>query len=205
STHFLAYGLGWFMQDYAGCLALRHSGGMDGMLSYSIFVPEARLGVTVLTNSDTQQLYTALPWYVIDRYLDLPEKDWSAIYLARTRESEEREAKDRKERENNRAKKSKPSLPLKAYAGNYCNDYYGTATINHTKGRLVLHMNNHPNVEGVLEHWHYDTFVSKWNDPMWGESYVTFVLDSEGEVAEFSVKIREDFVDPLPYVFSRVP
>lgn len=33
TTHFLAYGLGWFMQDYHGYLVLRHGGGMDGMLS----------------------------------------------------------------------------------------------------------------------------------------------------------------------------
>ena len=205
TTHFLAYGLGWFMQDYHGCLVLRHGGGMDGMFSYSIFLPEAGLGVTVLTNSDTQSLYAALAWYAVDDFLGRPEKDWSAIYLKRAREGEKREAKARKELEEQRAGKSKPSLPLKAYAGTYRNDYYGTATVGRERGELVLYMEAHPGVKGALEHWHYDTFISRWSDPMWGRSFVTFTLDADGKAATLSLKVREDFVDPLEYVFKRVP
>ncbi|UCH09963.1 MAG: serine hydrolase [Fidelibacterota bacterium] len=204
TTHFLAYGLGWFMQDYHGYLVLRHSGGMDGMLSYSLFLPEAGLGVTVLTNAQDQRLYSSLPWVVVDRFLGLAEKDWSAIYMANARADDRRDAEARKQREKNRAKRSKPTLPLKAYAGTYQNDFYGTATVTQGLGRLVLQMNAHPEVVGPLEHWHYDTFVSKWSDPMWGESFITFTLDSDGDAAKLSLKIREDFIDPLEYTFQRV-
>jgi CubicO group peptidase (beta-lactamase class C family) len=204
TTHFLAYGLGWFMQDYHGYLVLRHGGGMDGMLSYSMFLPEAGLGVTVLTNAQDQRLYSSLPWVVVDRFLNLPEKDWSAIYMASVKSAERREADARKQREKNRAKRSKPTRPLKTYAGTYQNDYYGTATVTQGLGRLVLQMNAHPGVVGPLEHWHYDTFVSKWSDPMWRESFVSFTLDGDGDVARLSLKIREDFIDPLEYTFQRV-
>jgi len=40
---------------------------------------------------------------------------------------------------------------------------------------------------------------------MWGRSFVTFTLDADGKVATLSLKVREDFVDPLEYVFKRAP
>ncbi|UCD39245.1 MAG: serine hydrolase [Fidelibacterota bacterium] len=203
TTHFLAYGLGWFMQDYHGYLVLRHSGGMDGMLSYSLFLPEAGVGVTLLTNAQDQRLYSSLPWYVVDRLLSLPAKDWSIAYLADAKAAERKDTQARKIREKNRAKRSKPTLPLKAYAGTFHNDFIGTATVTHGLGRLVLHLNSHENVIGPLEHWHYDTFVSKWSDPMWGESFVTFTLDSNGKATALSLKVREEFIDPLEYSFQR--
>ena len=62
-----------------------------------------------------------------------------------------------------------------------------------------------PTVQGSLEHWQYDTFMSRWSDPMWDKSLVTFALDADGKVATFSLKVREDFIDPLEYVFKLVP
>jgi len=56
TTHFITYGLGWGMRDYHGYLLLTHGGGMDGMFSTSGFVPEAKLGVVVLTNRDMHSL-----------------------------------------------------------------------------------------------------------------------------------------------------
>jgi hypothetical protein len=205
STHFVAYGLGWNLQDYKGRLVMRHGGGMDGMLSYTILVPEANMGVTVLTNFDAQSLYFALAWYVVDAFLGGDRKDWSSIYLARAEKEELKKAADRLERENSRAKKSKPTLPLKDYTGTYSNEYYGTADITREKGRLALSLEHHPGVQGQLEHWQYDTFNCNWRQPMWGESLVTFTLDAAGEVTALAFKVREDFIDPNEYVFRRAP
>jgi hypothetical protein len=205
STHFVAYGLGWNLQDYKGQLVMRHGGGMDGMLSYTILVPEANMGVTVLTNSDAQSLYFALAWYVVDAFLGGDRKDWSSLYLARTEEQERKDTANQLERENNRAKKSKPTLPLKDYTGTYRSEYYGTADIVREKGRLALSLQHHPGVQGQLEHWQYDTFNCDWGQPTWGESLVTFTINADGEVATLAFKVREDFIDPNEYVFKRVP
>jgi CubicO group peptidase (beta-lactamase class C family) len=205
STHFVAYGLGWNLQDYKGQLVMRHGGGMDGMLSYTILVPEANMGVTVLTNYDAQSLYFALAWYVVDAFLGGDRKDWSSIYLARAEEQERKRAADQLERENSRAKKSKPTLQLKDYTGTYRNEYYGTAEITREKGRLVLSLQHHPGVQGHLEHWQYDTFNCDWGQSMWGESLVTFTLDAAGDVTTLAFKVREDFIDPNEYVFKRAP
>ncbi len=53
STHFRGYGLGWSLMDYRGHLVASHGGGYDGMFSRVVLVPEADLGVVVLTNSMT--------------------------------------------------------------------------------------------------------------------------------------------------------
>jgi CubicO group peptidase (beta-lactamase class C family) len=52
SRHFLAYGLGWYMQDYRGKLMIEHSGGYDGMVSRTSFMPEINAGVVILNNND---------------------------------------------------------------------------------------------------------------------------------------------------------
>ena len=58
-------------------------------------------------------------------------------------------------------------------------------------------------ISGTLEHWHYDTFLCKWHDPVLGESLIPFISDGQGGVVEFRVKIREDWIDPVEHVFKR--
>jgi hypothetical protein len=45
-----AYGLGWFVGDYGGLELISHSGGTYGFAAEAAFLPEASLGVAVLTN-----------------------------------------------------------------------------------------------------------------------------------------------------------
>ena len=47
-THFQGYGLGLFMQDYAGKQIYWHTGGAGGMVSNVCFVPEVKLGIAIL-------------------------------------------------------------------------------------------------------------------------------------------------------------
>src|SRR5690606_32980782 len=49
--HFMAYGLGWRLADRQGKIVISHTGGLPGMLSKTILVPELNLGIVVLTNS----------------------------------------------------------------------------------------------------------------------------------------------------------
>lgn len=51
STHFGAYGMGWSLFDYRRRLVLQHTGGVDGMQSEMVLVPEERLGFVILTNA----------------------------------------------------------------------------------------------------------------------------------------------------------
>lgn len=204
TRHFSAYGLGWFLADHHGRLLVSHGGGIDGMLSQCGFVPEERLGVVVLTNYDHHALHNALFSYVIDAYLGAASRDSSAFLLERFRQMERQLAQTWQQAEAARVPRTQPSLPLDAYTGTYVDTVYGTATIAVEDGALCLRLGGHPDVAGRLEHWHYDTFLCRWSDPVLDRSLVPFTLDAQGKAVEFKLQIRPEFIDPLEYAFRRV-
>ena len=50
-SHYIGYGLGFFLQDQGGYSVVNHSGGLPGMLSMVTMIPELNAGIIVLTNS----------------------------------------------------------------------------------------------------------------------------------------------------------
>jgi CubicO group peptidase (beta-lactamase class C family) len=203
SRHFAAYGLGWFLEDYQGRLLVRHGGAVDGMISRVGLVPEERLGIVVLTNQDPNDLVTALFYHIVDSYMGLPSRDWHRLIFDQSKEEAAQLAGQERQIQRARAKGTRPTLPLPDYAGVYGNQVYGDASVSVQDGRLVVQLSAHPNIRGTLEHWHYDIFMCNWSDVVFDRSLVPFILDGQGHVAEFKLKVREDFLDPLEYVFQK--
>ena len=50
NSHFAGYGLGWGLTDVNGYMVVSHTGGLIGMLSKTLLVPDLNLGIIVLTN-----------------------------------------------------------------------------------------------------------------------------------------------------------
>jgi CubicO group peptidase (beta-lactamase class C family) len=200
---FSAYGLGWMLREYEGRLLIAHGGGLDGMLSQTILVPEEKLGVVVLSNYDEQEFYGELPYHVIDAYLDVPPKDRSGRLL---KARKEREGKARDDEEKDRPRSgTRPSLEPSGYAGVYRHPAMGRATIAVKDGKLFIQVEHNPGLSGELRHWQYDTFRVEWADPYLRTSLIPFRLDESGQVDEFRMKVRPDFVDPMEYRFTRKP
>jgi CubicO group peptidase (beta-lactamase class C family) len=178
---FLLYGLGWDLRDYRGHKLVTHTGGVDGMTSRTLLVPDAKLGIVVLTNGESP-LSTAIAWRLLDHYLGAPPTDWvgKLAELVRTRRDEagnvERQAASR------RQKDSRPSMPLAAYAGRFTDQMYGDVTIAEENGRLVLRFGHSPALTGDLEHWQHDTFVARWRQRNIPDAYVTFALNPDGSI-----------------------
>jgi hypothetical protein len=181
---------------------VRHGGGVDGMLSMLGFVPEEKFGIAIFTNKLPNSAYGALYMHLTDTLLGLPPQDWIQTYLELEKEGKETEEKARKQRNDARATDTRPSLELEKYAGDYNSLILGEATVRMEGGGLHLQLQAHESISGTLEHWHYDTFLCKWDDPVLGESLIPFISDGQGHVAEFHVKIREDWIDPLEHVFK---
>jgi CubicO group peptidase (beta-lactamase class C family) len=179
--NFLLYGLGWDLRDYRGRKLVTHTGGLDGMTSRTLLVPEARLGVVVVTNGESP-LSTAVAWHVLDRYLNAPPTDWLARLseFVRSREAAGEEAELKAEAA--RRKGTTPSLPLAAYAGRYTDRMYGDLTIADEGGKLVLRFSRSPALTGDLEHWQHDTFVARWRQANIPDAYVTFALQPDGAI-----------------------
>jgi CubicO group peptidase (beta-lactamase class C family) len=203
TTHFSAYGLGWFLRDYQGKLLVSHGGGVDGMLSYIAMLPEDNLGIAVLTNKLPNGLYQGLAMQVIDAFLGMPEINWSARMQEMTRQMDADQAAAQQQLENSRAKDTRPSLPPDAFAGEYHNPLYGTIILKTAGSELVAELSAHPHLRGVLEHWHYDTFLCRWNDPILRTSLMPFQTNGQGKVQSFQTKFREDWIDTVDYEFRK--
>jgi CubicO group peptidase (beta-lactamase class C family) len=179
--NFLLYGLGWDLRDYRGRKLATHTGGLDGMTSRTLLVPEERLGIVVLTNGESP-LGTALAWRLLDHYLKAPRTDWAAA-LAEYVRSREAEAKEvERKATGKRQAGTRPSLPQARYAGRYTDQMYGDLTIAEENGRLVLRFSHSPALTGDLEHWQYDTFVARWRQKNIPDAYVTFALGPDGAI-----------------------
>jgi len=190
-SHFLTYGMGWFLTDYRGRKIVQHGGNIDGMSALVGMAPEEKLGLVILTNMNGTSLPTALMNKIIDLYMHAPEKDWSAEMLKSIRALEAQGEAAEKKIEQARIKGTHPSLSLDKYSGSYKDEMYGEARIASENGKLVLHFG--PAFIGDLEHWHYDTFRATWRDRSLGKGLVTFTLNAEGKIEGMKVQNLADF------------
>ena len=188
TAHFLSFGLGFATSDYAGKLLVEHTGEIDGMASAVAMVPEARLGVVVLTNLGNGILApSALARRIVDLQLGNTSIDWShrlrASYDSVTRLERAAESTFAAQRVPN----TKPSLPLMAYAGTYADSAFGEMTIRDDNGTLSFDFG--PMRRGTLEHWHFDTFRSHATNPALGDAVFQFRLDPTGGVADVTLDV----------------
>ncbi len=203
SRHFSAYGLGWFLNDSHGRLTIRHTGGVDGMLSMTLFIPEENLGLAIFTNKLPNAAYIVLTHYLVERLTNAATQDWIQIYQDLEKEENAKAEHAKKQRDDSRTKENHPLFALEEYAGDYESPILGGAVISAEGGVLHIQLQAHESISGTLEHWHYDTFLCKWDDPVLGESLMPFSSNGQGQVTEFRVKIREDWIDPVEHVFRK--
>jgi CubicO group peptidase (beta-lactamase class C family) len=183
---FYTYGLGLFIQDYAGHKLVWHAGDIDGMASALALVPDARLGVAVLSNMNQNDARFGIVQRVLQSYLGVPLGNVSdTLYamreqgLARAEAAEARLAATRKPG-------AEAPLPLSAYAGHYADDFDGAAHVTVEDGHLVLRLGN-PDFTGDLEHWHDNTFRVTWRYRFYGTAYVTFDVNALGQPERLSI------------------
>ncbi|MBW3552734.1 MAG: serine hydrolase [Gemmatimonadetes bacterium] len=174
--NFRAYGLGWRLYDYRGRKMVEHTGNVNYTRTQVGMIPSEGIGVVAFANLSSSGLQIALMHRVFDALLGLPERDWSAEYLALNRRSSARSEERREELEASRVKGTRPSLPLEDYAGTYTDSLYGELRIEREGRGLVLRYAE-PHYVADLEHWHHDTFRAVWRRPGFGRSFVTFTLD----------------------------
>jgi CubicO group peptidase (beta-lactamase class C family) len=186
--NFLAYALGWWVQDYRGHKIVSHTGGLAGLVSRVTLVPDLHLGMVVLTNAEAGGAFNSITLYVLDHYLGAPTTDWIEAYLQAQKLIEERGAEAVKKHSAERNKDSKPSLPLEKYMGRYRDAWYGDVTLALEDNHLVMRFTHTPDLVGDLEHWQYDTFVSRWRDrSLAADAFVYFSLKPDGSIDQMKM------------------
>lgn len=179
--NFAGYGLGWFLRDYRGVKLVWHDGGLQGMLSRTILVPEKNLGIVIFTNGMTGS-YQALGWTVLDWALGAPKTDWLGMILARDQGGQTADQVFEDSAAAARKQDVGPSLPLERLAGRYTDEWYGDVSLTVEDGHLVMRWSHSPPYTADLEHWQYDTFRARMREKTTADAFVTFSLKADGTI-----------------------
>jgi len=188
--NFLAYGLGFQLRDWQGRLIAMHSGALQGFYSKVVLVPEAQVGIAVLTNAESGGSLNALQYQLLDRMLNpAASADWIGIVKAVEDANHAKELARLGKASAARAAKSQPSLARTAYDGDYQDPWYGIASIRHVGGRQVLTLSRTPDLTGELEHYQHDTFIVRWKERNFNaDAYVTFALNPDGSIERMKMQ-----------------
>lgn len=201
-AHFALYGLGWFMEEYAGRRIVAHTGGVNGFVTSVCLVPEEKLGIIVFTNTDANNFYEALRNEIEDAYLGLPYRNYSKVYLDYQQQDEKEKEKQYKAIRDSIALHPKAALPLTAYAGEYVHDVYGKMNIGVENEKLIMRFEHHKGRYGTMEALGGNRFFCIYNDPLYGMKKLEFTVDGD-KVKSLTVRVA-DFVEFTPYEFVKV-
>lgn len=200
--HFNLYGLGWFLEEYAGRKIVSHTGGVNGFVTSVTLIPEEKLGIIVLTNTDANNFYEALKWEIMDAYFELPYRNYSQVYLQGHRNNEKEMMKQLALKKDTISSNPKTDLPLSAFAGTYVHDIYGNMIIALENGKLKASFEHHKGRYADLEALGGSRFFASFNDPLYGRKVWPFTIEN-GKVKSVTMKVA-DFVEFTPYEFIKV-
>lgn len=191
NTHFTAYGLGWFLSDVNGQFQVTHTGGLLGIVSQVILLPEMDLAIIVLTNQQSGSAFNAISNSIKDGYFGIKNENRIKEYNDRRLAAEKREdsilqklEKDIKEQMKNKAAKPDP----KNYIGTYKDPWFGKVVISEDKKGLHFTSEKSTDLVGTMTFYKGTTFVVKWNDAaLKADAFVNFSLDVEGKAVGFKM------------------
>lgn len=191
------YCKGWAATEHQPARVVWHNGGTTGMKTMVGFVPEARVGIVVLSNLGDTGLPEAVAFRFFDLWFGRPPRDWAAEALAQEAEGRVRAQAASPTRPSPPA----PPLALEKYAGGYSNEACGKMEVVCANGNLALVLGP-GRVHLPLRPWNRDTFAVDWPDLADGAGLVTFRLDPSGVPASLSLDLLER--EGLQ-VFDRIP
>lgn len=202
-THFRGYGLGVFSTDYNGRQVYWHTGGAFGHVTNVCFVPEEKLGITILTNNDNQSFFEALRYQILDAYTNMPYTDRSKYqfgFFAQNKKTTDAEIAALKARVD---KKNMPEIELDNYLGDYYNTVYGRINISRKDDMLICRFQHHPDLIGYMEYMDNHEFRMTYSNIGYGIYPVKYSVNG---TKPFAIEIKaNDFVESDAYLFVRDP
>lgn len=193
NTQFSAYGLGWVIQDVKGYKQVSHTGGLAGIVTQTVLIPELKLGILVYTNQQSGAAFSAVSNTIKDGYLGFKaQADWVDFYQKRVAA-----AGDNAEKMLNKVqaeialKRPEPGIEI---GGTYSDPWFGEAVIAKRNGQWWFTSNRSQRLTGPLYFYKGNTYVVRWTDrSMDADAFLVFQLDTEGQAAG----IRLSAVSPL--------
>ena len=208
-TNFKTYGLGWLIDDYRGHKRISHGGYLDGFSTWIGFVPSINVGWVVMNNGGIR-MTQVVGTEIIDAFLNVNNKiDWSMLEMKYQKDNPSYgyQVSDSLLADivSNRVNGTSLRLDNSGYTGEYSNEFYGNLIINEKNGKLFISRGN--KLQGILNHWHYDTFRVSWDllaDRVrgccgGGNEFITFHFNMKNESA-----VLERIMDGNPTYFNKL-
>jgi CubicO group peptidase (beta-lactamase class C family) len=192
NTHFMAYGLGWNLNDSRGYKLVSHVGGLPGMVTQVQLVPELRLGIIVLTNQESLEALRAVSNTLLDHYLGVTGQDRVQEMLGhkQTAAGQSDQALATVWKQVAAAQKAVPKKPdYAAYVGRYHDAWLGDVRIFAQGPQLWFKAQRAPRLTGQLLPYRGNTYVVRWRDrSLNADAYAAFTLDAQGRASSFQMK-----------------
>jgi len=193
----VCYALGWRIQAYRGNTLVWHTGGIDGFITMTSFMPHNDFGVLVFSNRSGTFIPITVTLNIYDRLLGLDVIPWSKRMQEKEDKFEAEEKAAAEQRAATRKPDAPPSHPLDAYVGDYRHPAYELLTISRSGDSLKATRNG---IDYTLTHHNYDTFEVE--NPNIGIAFLSsFSNDDQGNVNQFTMHYEPSVA---PIVFTRV-
>ncbi len=198
---FASYGLGWNVGTTNGNFEVKHTGGLSGIVTQVIILPQHKLGIIVLTNQQSGAAFNAISSTIKDGYLGIKATDRIKAYndsrLARERKADEIVAKIWADiAVNQKANNVKPDLAN--YVATFTDQWFGEVNItqNAKNGTLHFQAKNSPKLRGDMSYYKGNTFIVKWYDrSLDADAFVNFTLDNNGKANGFKISAISPLTD----------
>ncbi len=191
NSHFSGYGLGWFLNDAKGNLVVSHTGGLPGMLSKTILLPDLNLGVVVLTNTESGggALFSAVSQTIVDSYLGLDDNNWIDKYYFRLESGNKAADSVTNVVWKTVALASGTPVKTERFIGVYEDKWFGKVEVSMKDNRLWFRSYRSPKLTGPMSFYKANSFAIKWDyQDMNADAFAIFCLDEEGKAQSIRMK-----------------
>ncbi len=192
-----AYGMGRQTASYRGKLLTFHGGDLPGFHSQISFMPNDKIGVIVLVQTNHgAPLYNIISYNVYERLLGMDQTPWSQRQLQQRLANKKAATESRTKAGADRVPNTKPSHALGDYVAEYESPAYGILKIGLQGDQLQFgfHEFHFP-----MSHFHYDRFDTP-DDEQYGKFSVNFRTNPQGDVDQAVISL-----DQAEVVFTRKP
>ena len=190
-THFEGYGLGWFLKDINGNMQVSHTGGMPGMLSKVVMIPDLDFGVVVLTNTSPGGAYSfsAISQTIVDSYVGLEKVDWTNIYYKHFEQSKNNADSVTVSVWNKVDTNKSIKINDEDFIGTYKDNWFGEVEIFMKEDKLWIKSIRSQKLNGPMAFYNANTFAVKWEfTDMDGDVFAMFSLDENGRAIGIKMK-----------------
>jgi CubicO group peptidase (beta-lactamase class C family) len=191
NAHFAGYGLGWFLSDMKGNLSVSHTGGLPGMISKVSMIPDIKLGVVVLTNTENGGggLYSAVNNTIVDSYLGLDKIDYIDRYSKQMKAEKSNADSITTKVWATVASAKNIKINPQDFTGIYEDKWMGKAEIFLKDNQLRFKFLRSPKLNGSMQLYKANTFAIKWEyQDMNCDAFAMFGLDEEGKAQSIKMK-----------------